>query len=375
MRSRGDAPLRILVVGQCPPPFIGQAFSIESFLKGSYTTLEVFHVRMAFSRNMDDVGKPQLRKLAHLCGLIGRILRGRARTRAQVLYYPPAGPDLVPVLRDVAILLCTRWVFRFTVFHFHAAGLSEIEPRLPRPLRLLFRAAYRRPDLAIQTSALNPPDGRAVGARRVAIVPSGLPDHPLAQRRRLEPSGRTPVLLYVGVLRESKGLLVLVDACRRLLGRGYDFRLHLVGSFASDEFEARLKAALREAALTDRVVFLGALSGEAKAKAFDSSDIFCYPTYFEAESFGLVLLEAMQFSLPIVATRWRGIPSVVAENETAILAPAADAVEFEAGLATLLEDPQLRLRMGRLGRARYLDRFTEERFRHELETVLSAIAP
>jgi glycosyltransferase involved in cell wall biosynthesis len=368
--SGGSRPVRIVAVGQTPPPFGGQADTLELFVTARYRLLEVFHVRMAFSRDTADIGRPRPGKVLHLVGLIARTLWRRARTGATVLYYPPAGADLVPVLRDLAVLLCTRWAFRATAFHFHAAGVSAIEPRLPRPLRPLFRAAYGGADLAIQTSALNPPDGLRLGARRVVVVPSGIPDHPLAQQPRESSRTGPPVLLYVGVLRESKGLLVLVAACERLRQRGVDFRLHLMGAFESSEFEATLRAAIADAGLRDQTVFLGSRAGEEKWECFRASDIFCYPTHFEVESFGLVCVEAMRFSLPVIATRWRGVPSVVAEGESGLLVPVRDPAQLEAALATLIEDPELRRRMGARGRELYVERFTDERFRREMEAVL-----
>jgi glycosyltransferase involved in cell wall biosynthesis len=362
--------VRIVAVGQTPPPFGGQADTLALFVTGRYRLLEVFHVRMAFSRNTADIGRPRPGKVLHLLSLIARILWRRARTGATVLYYPPAGADVVPVLRDLAVLLCTRWAFHATAFHFHAAGVSEIEPCLPTPLRPLFRAAYGGADLAIQTSALNPPDGRRLGAHRVVVVPSGIPDHPLAKEPREDSRTAPPVLLYVGVLRESKGLLVLVEACRRLRRRGLDFRLHFMGAFESVDFESTLRAALADATLEDRTVFLGSRTGEEKWECFRASDIFCYPTYFEVESFGLVCVEAMQFSLPVVATRWRGVPSVVTEGESGLLVPVREPSQLEAALATLIESPELRRRMGARGRELYLERFTDERFRQDMEAAL-----
>jgi glycosyltransferase involved in cell wall biosynthesis len=369
--ARAEHRLRIVAVGQTPPPLGGQAFAIQSFVTGRYDSLEIFHVRMAFSKETAEIGKPGVTKLLHLLNLVARILWCRARTGAEVLYYPPAGPDLVPVLRDLVILLCVRRMFRATVLHFHAGGVSEIESRLPRPLRPVFRAAYGDADLAIQTSALNPPDGQRLRARRIAVVANGAPDHPLAQEQKHEDDVHPPpVLLYVGVLRESKGLLVLVDACRRLRQRGFDFRLHLMGAFESRGFEATLRGAISDGRLIHHTVFLGSRSGDAKAACFRASDVFCYPTHFDAESFGLAVLEAMQFSLPVVATRWRGVPSVVADGTSGILVPPRDPERLAAAIANLLEDPDRRRRMGRRGREVYLERFTEARYRRDMETVL-----
>lgn len=361
--------LRVLVVGQSPPPYGGQAIAIAAFVTGRYEHMQVSHVRMGFSDSMSEVGKVHLKKLVHLAGIVPRILWGRLRHRSDVLYYPPAGPDLVPVLRDVVILLCTRWAFRYTVFHFHAGGLSEIYPRLAPPLKALFRRAYGRPDLAIQPSELNPPDGSFLRARRNAVVPGGVPDR-LPATGPSEAATRKPVILYVGVLRESKGTLVLIEACRRLRERGIDFDLHLVGQFESVAFERALRQAIATAGLTRSVSFLGVLSGADKDRCYRDATIFCYPTHFESETFGLVLLEAMQFRLPVVASRWRGVPSLVQDDINGFLVSPRDPDELARGLGRLLRDPGLCSRLGDAGRGLYLASYTEQRFRQRLEDEL-----
>jgi glycosyltransferase involved in cell wall biosynthesis len=174
-------------------------------------------------------------------------------------------------------------------------------------------------------------------------------------------------------LSESKGLLVLVEACRRLRERGLDFRLHLMGAFESSSFESTLRAALADSRLTEHTVFLGPLAGEEKAACFRASDIFCYPTYFEAESFGLAVVEAMQFSLPVVATRWRGVPSVVADGESGLLVPVRDPAALAHALQRVIEDPELARLLGRRGREIYLERFTEEEYRRAMANALRAL--
>jgi glycosyltransferase involved in cell wall biosynthesis len=364
--------LKVLVVGQTPPPLGGQSIAIDSFARGTYRGIQVSLVRMAFSGGMEEVGKFRARKLGHLCALIPRILWHRRRTGASVLYYPPAGPDLVPVLRDLVILICTRWAFRRTVFHFHAGGLSEIYPRLPAPLRPLFRLAYLRPDLAIQPSDLNPEDSAFVQARRTVIVPGGVADH-LPAAGPVEARDK-PVLLYVGVLRESKGLLVLIEACRHLRDRSRDFEVHLMGQFESMAFEHELRAAVRDAGLASQVTFLGTLTGAAKDRCFRNSDVFCYPTHFESETFGLVLIEAMQFELPVVGTRWRGVPSIIEDEKNGFLVPIKDPATLADRLELLLDDPETARRLGRVGREMFLARFTEERFQQQMESALLLVS-
>jgi glycosyltransferase involved in cell wall biosynthesis len=102
------------------------------------------------------------------------------------------------------------------------------------------------------------------------------------------------------------------------------------------------------------------LSGDAKFETFSRSDIFCFPSHYDAETFGLVLLEAMSFGLPVVATRWRGISSIVREGQTGFLTPIKDSVALADKLEALLLDPELRRSMGAKGREVFERDFTLE---------------
>src|SRR5262249_4996186 len=77
---------------------------------------------------------------------------------------------------------------------------------------------------------------------------------------------------------------------------------------------------------------------------YRACDIFAAPSRFE--SFGLILLEAMMFAKPIVCCRAGGMPEVVVEDETGLLAEPGDPASLERCLARLIEDPALRRRLG-----------------------------
>ncbi|HNE79748.1 MAG TPA: hypothetical protein PKX39_04125, partial [Flavobacteriales bacterium] len=79
-------PLRVLVVGQTPPPFGGQSVMIDAMLRGTYDRVRLFHVRLAFSEDMESVGKFALRKVWILLTTIVRIWIARLRYRTPVLY-------------------------------------------------------------------------------------------------------------------------------------------------------------------------------------------------------------------------------------------------------------------------------------------------
>ncbi len=351
--------LKVLVVGQTPPPFGGQSIMIDRFVRTTYDDVDLLHVRMGFSSHMNEVGRVRLSKITHLVSLICRIIYFRIVHGVRILYYPPAGPDRVPMYRDMVILLATRWMFDKTIFHFHAGGLSELYANLPGWQQWVFRRAYFHADAAIRISELTPPDGELLAARSEYVVPNGIddpcPTGPPAKLSQLGRSETTPPLriLFVGILRESKGLGVLVEACGELAARGVPFSLEVMGQPHSDEFLALVKRRIDELDIRAQVHFLGVLTGREKFAAYARADVFCMPSFFNCETFGIVYLEAMAFGLPVVATRWRGIPSIVDEGETGFLVEIRDPHAVADRLATLAGDEELRQRMSVAARRKF----------------------
>jgi glycosyltransferase involved in cell wall biosynthesis len=264
-------------------------------------------------------------------------------------------------------------VFQKTIFHFHASGVSDFVKNARGLTAVLARRAYGNPDLCIRTSPHNPEDGRAFHARADVVVYNGIPDvfHDFACQA---PPAEAPWrILFVGVLCESKGVLDLVRACGLLRKRGCSFRLELVGSAQPASFADCLTRAIAEEGLADYVEVPGVLVGDDKWRAYRRSHIFCFPTFFESESFGLVVLEAMQFELPVVGARWRGVPSVVEDGESGFLVDPHDVAALADRLELLVRDRHLALSMGRAGRSRYLRDFSLERFRAEMCSALNAL--
>ncbi len=343
---------------------------IERLLELRSDRIALYHVRMAFSEDMESVGKFAPRKLWVLFTTILRIAWARIKFRTPVLYYPPSGPNKVPVLRDLILLGATRWMFSKVVFHFHAGGVSTYEKELPFIMRPLFRLAYREPALAIRTAPQNPDDGLALGAERCSIVPNGVEDMRGTVPEVTAAPDSPITILFTGVLIPSKGVTDLLNAFYLATKQGLNARLQLMGKWGSSEYERECKELVITQGVADRVEFLGVLSGEEKFKKFAACDIFCFPSYFEAESFGLVLVEAMQFAKPVISSQWRGIPSVVNNGENGFLVPVRDPAAVAAKMVELGNDPELRRKMGEAGRRIFTRDFTLNAFHRAMEREL-----
>ena len=369
---RHNKPYKVLVVGQTPPPYGGQAIMIETTVRAPYKEISIYHVRMMFSESMSQMGKIHLRKFLHLVSVITQIIWIRLRHGTQVLYYPPSGPNKAPMYRDFAILICTRWLFRKTVFHFHAGGVSELYPTLSAMGRFLFRRAYFNPDASIMLASTNPPDGQTIKSKTNYIVPYGIKDC-YSDYKLTQNSDSCASILFMGVLRESKGVRVLIEALKLLKEREVEFKATLVGEFGSDSFRETIMTLLSDWGIGEYVELPGVLTGDKKWTAFSKADIFGYPTFFESETFGLVVLEAMQFELPVVVSKWRGVPTLVENDKTGFTIPIKNSTALADKLQLLIQDPENASAMGRKGRDRYLSHYSLDTYIRTIEETLTSV--
>jgi glycosyltransferase involved in cell wall biosynthesis len=368
--------VKVLVVGQTPPPYMGQAISIRSMLRGKYRDLRLFHVRMSFSKEVDEIGKFRFTKVLKLPVIILKIIYMRLRHNIHIIHYPPGGPERLPMYRDLAILLSTRFLFGKTIFYFHAEGISELYKRLYNCERFLFRRAYFTPDLVVKQSHWGLPDGEFLQAKKIVVIPNAAEDQypKFGGPQRQNRDKPAPVLLFVGVVRESKGIMQILDASRKLRDEGFFPHTQIMGKFESEEFNNKAVAFIEANNLGEFIQFLGVRTGDEKWRTYAMADILVFPSFFESESFGLVLIEAMQFEIPVVATRWRGIPSIVEDGKSGFLVPIKDSQALADKIALLLQDPALCEKMGKRGREIYLERFTLERFWRNIEEAFMSVA-
>lgn len=214
--------------------------------------------------------------------------------------------------------------------------------------RRLLRRWFRRLDgkIAVSTAA-----ARLVGRYFPGyynLIPNGVDCPFFAQASPIEKymDGRLNIL-FLGRLEKRKGLAHLLKAYRQLKDDIPGSRLLVVG-------DGRLRAAceryVQRTMLTD-VVFAGRVSDHDKARYFKTAHVYCAPNT-GAESQGIVLLEAMAASKPVVASNIEGFGTVLTHGVEGLLVLPEDSEGLAEALLQLLRDPDLRQEMGERGRQR-----------------------
>lgn len=202
--------------------------------------------------------------------------------------------------------------------------------------------------------------------------------HPLplgVDPAEFEPSaGRAPDgrfrLLCVGRLAPAKAHHLLIEAVARLVSQGREnVLLTLVGDGPS---RPSLENAVAEARLEAFVSFTGSRNHDRVIDFLRQADVFTLASF--AEGVPVVLMEAMAMQVPCVATWIAGIPELIRNEIDGLLVPPADSQALATAIARLMDDSELRLRLGRAGRVRVREAYDlshntsllAERFRTEL---------
>lgn len=258
------------------------------------------------------------------------------------------------------------------VVHWHADIPLDTRRRALRMAYRLYRpweqALLRRARVVIATSQAYADSSAALAPWRdkVHAIALGLPDWP-ASGSANSTHWPAPGLRLLGVGRQSyyKGFDVLL----RALAQAPEASLVLVGA---GECAGSLHALAAELGLGSRVRFAGNIDDAALAAAYAQADAFCLPSTDRAESFGIVLLEAMRAGLPVIASDipGSGVGFVVGKKEsTGLLVPPNDPAALVAAIRRLAADTDLRGRLGAAGRQRFLREFTLDRVTPQVTDV------
>lgn len=148
-------------------------------------------------------------------------------------------------------------------------------------------------------------------------------------------SYRKPIIIGTyGRFVENKGIHHLILAMRQVIDRGIDAKLVIGGN---GEEESYLRSLVEDLNLQEIIEFTGWVKD--KDQFFQSIDIFCCPS--EHEPFGIVILEAMQYSTPIIATKSQGPSEILEDNNDALLAENKSAEDIAARIIYMAENQEL----------------------------------
>jgi glycosyltransferase involved in cell wall biosynthesis len=322
--------------------------------------------------------------------------QGELRRRAS------EGPDLIPLAPRSELDLAAAWrlsrllrELRPSIVHAHdphgvamAALALSYQTLSPHPILV----ASRRVDFHLKTNALSRWKYRQVraficasDAIRQMLIEQGIPSasaitvHEGIDLAHVNAAPRAnvhetfwlphgaPVVGAVGALVPHKGHRYLIDAAAQVVREVPDARFVILGE---GELHQALERQIADYSLEKHVLLAG--FRQDVLSLLKGFDIFTMPSV--TEGLGTSLLDAMACERPIVASHVGGIPEVVRDGETGLLAPPKDVAALADALVRLLKNRELAARVAAAGLARVREYFTVERMVEETLSVYERLA-
>ena len=150
-----------------------------------------------------------------------------------------------------------------------------------------------------------------------------------------ERKGQTKYLLYVGVLEDRRNILFLLDVLNRTISQIPDIKLILVGK-GKPEYTELVFQTIRELGLSNYVIYKEALQQNELSQLYKTADVFLLPSKYEI--FGMVLMEAMTFGLPVISSYNGGSSTIIDSGKNGIILREFEPDAWSSTVVSLLKD-------------------------------------
>ena len=358
---------RTLFILHLPPPIHGAAmmgkYIQESELINS--SFDCFCINLATAGSLSDIGHISLKKLLKYFFLLKHISHVVREIRPELVYITPnAGGKAF--FKDFIVVQMLKSMGCKIIAHYHNKGVSAYQSKWI--YNFLYKRFFSNLKVILLAENLYKDIAKYVKREDVYICPNGIPSS-CKEEMEARRNNVIPHLLFLSNLLISKGVIVLLDALKILKEKEYTFVCQFIGGETAEINAVQFFEEVNKRELSDLVTYVGRKVREEKEAFFRQADIFVFPTYYE--TFGLVNLEAMEYKLPVISTNEGGIPDIVKDGENGLICEKQNPVSLADCIAKLLDDEELRVKMGSAGHEKFCREFTLDKFENRMRDILN----
>ena len=363
---------KLLFILHYPPPTHGAAL-VGQCIKESRRINSAFNARyinLGTSTSVEEIGRGGIKKGWRYLKIIANTFWQGIMWRPDLVYITLSSHG-AGLLKDSLVVAICRLLRLPHVFHFHNKGVKNNSKN--SIAKRIYPFVFKKAKVILLSPLLYEDIVAYVPKTNLYYCANGIPDlsgcKNSTQAQTAENQNNIHLLFLSNII-ESKGIMDLLEACKQLTIKGLDFRCTVAGG-EGDLKEKDIVQFIEANNLQKCVSYVGKVSGEQKTSVFRNADVFIHPT--KEDCFPLVLLEAMQFSLPIITTNEGAIREMVKDNENGFIVPKNCPEAIADKVAFYVNNREQLQQHGHNGRKRYEDHYTLTLFEDRMIEIVNQI--
>lgn len=364
-----DSKKRVLLLIKTPPPITGATLMNQQVYESKLIrkNFDVRAITISYAKSVSDLGKISFKKLKVFLKIVFNLNKELMFKRPDVVYFQ-LSPIGYVFYRDLIYITLIK-IFRVKIlFHLHGKGIKQMAENSLN--YYCYRFSFRNSDI-ICLSDLLKYDIKNVFDGQIHIVNNGIPEMDKSKLKNNQSiKDETIKILFLSNLIKSKGILDFINALEILNKKSVLFNAIIVGG-EGDISKKELHEILKKYHLEEIVEYLGPKYDEAKQEVYSMCDILVFPT--KNDTWGNVILEAMQFAIPVVTTKEGSIPEIIDNGVNGFIVDKGAPNQIAERIEFLIKNTDKRINMGIAARDKYLKNYTISIFEANLSSVFHKV--
>jgi len=362
--------MKLIFVLKLPPPIHGSTKMNLVVARSEFLANRIDRIILgqSISSDFNNLGRISVKKLFQVLSNYLILTKTLLKNKEIKHVYFSISPYGSAFIKDFFSICIIKFFKKEILFHLHGKGMREWSGN-SKVKKWIYRKTFKSSNVICLAKELVF-DVQYLSPKKIYIVPNGIEELVTLKDIKNRITNSIPNIVFLSNFIIDKGILVTLKALSELkCNFNSEFTFSIVGK-NHDITADQIKSICRDLDILQELIYIGPLYDKEKFDHLLNSDILVFPTYYKNETFGLVLLEAMQCALPVITCGEGGIPSVVDNRKSGFIVNSNDSKDLCEKLDLLVNNRNLRIEMGLHGRYLYESNFTIEKFEQNLYSVI-----
>jgi glycosyltransferase involved in cell wall biosynthesis len=298
-------------------------------------------------------------------------------TKWPAMVYIPISQTTIGYLRDSIFIVISKLFKRKVICHLRGGNFKNWYDSASSLTQLFVRKIHALVDGQIVLGEkLISLFSEITPREKIFVVPNGRNYHFENKKMEMlehETNKKDINILFLSNFVETKGYKDVLHTVKGIAENYKNLEYVFVGSWMRDKDRIECEQYIEDMNIVKFAKFIGPITGKDKTRLLQEADIFVFPTYYPPEGHPWVIVEAMAAGLPIISTDQGAITESVIDSVNGFIVEKKNPQQIADKIKLLIENPELRRKMGKESRRLYEEKFTEEKMVERLKEAFNKV--